>query len=165
MAGKGQTRTGPRPMPSSSPFLPYHFTQYASWFSFVIWRSLTHRDFQKSMNVSGLGWTGAMRKEEIWVAMRNKVQTTFYDVPFCLWALNPVCVCVCVCACVFTLWGRRCKKTLFQTAWRIQPPRPPSSEISPSLLISLLLHALMLTFPALEFAGSSHLYFHTTSSE
>ena len=105
MAGKGQTRTGPRPTPSSSPFLPYHLTQYASWFSFVIWRSLTHRDFQKSMNVSGLGWTGAMRKEEIWVAMRNKVQTTFYDVPFCLWALNPVCVCVCVCVHVHLLCG------------------------------------------------------------
>ena len=100
MACKRQARTGPRPMTSSSPFLLYQCTQYASWFSFVIWRSLTHRDFQKSMNVSGLGWTGAMRKEEIWVAMRNKVQTTFYDVPFCLWALNPVCVCVCVCVCV-----------------------------------------------------------------
>ena len=101
-------------------------------------------------------------------------QATFYDAPFCLWAPNPVCgvcvcvcvyVCVCVCVCVFTLWGRRCEKTLFQAAWRIQPPTPPSSEISPSLLISLLSHALMLTFPALEFAGSSLLYFHTTSSE
>ena len=65
---------------------------------------------------------------------------------------KPVCVCL--------LCGEEdSRKHHFRQhdKFSLQDHHPRKSN--PNLLLSFLLHALMLAFPALEFSGSSHLYF------